>query len=142
MSAADGVSWKWTTEAQRTPPTAPPQRSRLRWRAATVKTSRARLPRAPGIRKIVLDLHARFANVAQTTLYVTIEAPLQKSVDRHRRLARHLLEVDGSAEHVGQRMGNRLPVEQLLAREHLPQDDAERPDVRALVDRLAGRLLR
>jgi hypothetical protein len=79
----------------------------------------ARLPRVPGIRKIVLDLHARFANIAQTTLYVTIEAPLQKSVDRHRRPARHLLEVDGSAEHVGQRMGNRLPVEQLLAREHL-----------------------
>ena len=45
-------------------------------------------------------------------------------------------------QHRRQRLGDDLALEQLLAREHLVQHHAERPDVGALVHRLAARLLR
>ena len=48
-----------------------------------------------------------------------------KVLDDARGVCRKFAEVDRRAQHVGQRMGNRLAAEQTLAAEHLEQDDAE-----------------
>ena len=52
------------------------------------------------------------------------------------------VEIDLVLEHRGQDMGNRLAVEELVPGEHLPQHDAEGPDIGPPVGGDPGRLLR
>lgn len=44
-------------------------------------------------------------------------------------------------EHSRERVGDRIPAEELSAREHLVQHNAKRPDVRSPIDRFSSRLL-
>jgi hypothetical protein len=65
----------------------------------------------------------------------------QKAADGRAHPRGEVGRVEVSREDRGERVGDRLAVEHLLAREHLGEDDAERPDVRALVGGLPARLL-
>ena len=61
--------------------------------------------------------------------------------DRRRRPGRQRAQVDVLAEHRDEQVGHVLAVKRPPAGEHLVEHDAERPDVRALVDRAALGLL-
>jgi hypothetical protein len=89
-----------------------------------------------------LEHDRRIADVAQPLPAVALEAALQQTPDTCRRARGQQRPVDLLPQHRGERVAHRLASEQLSSRQHLEQHDAERPDVRAFVDRPAARLFR
>ncbi len=83
----------------------------------------------------------RLADRLQPDLRVLAQTPLEQPADRPRRGVRQHVEVRLPGQHRGEHVGDGVAVEQLPPGEHLPQHDAERPDVGAPVDRLAAGLL-
>jgi hypothetical protein len=86
-----------------------------------------------------LQEDAGLADVAQAQPGVALEAAGDQTA-QHRMLGdRQGLPVGLGAQHGGQRVADRLALEQPLAGEHLEEDHAEGPDVGAPVDRLLPR---
>ena len=97
---------------------------------------------AVGVSRLhLLQGDAGLADVAEAAHRIALEAASDEDFDPGRCLLREVGEIDLRAEHGGQRMGDRLAVEQPLAGQQLVQHDAEGPDVAAAVGRLAGGLL-
>ena len=79
---------------------------------AGVGGGRARRSRTRGIRQVALEGHASLADVAQPGFHVAIETAPQHDSNRLRRLNGQPAEVDLAPQHVGQRVGHGLAVEQ------------------------------
>src|SRR5215469_1731532 len=76
------------------------------------------------------------ADIRQPSLRVALKTPGEKIADRRRRFARQFTETNRGFERIGN------PREQPLARQHFPEHNAKRPDVRTLVERLTHGLFR
>src|SRR5207247_1436324 len=94
------------------------------------------------VSEILANGYPYLADVAQASLDIAVEAARDRRADDARGFFRECADVNRRAQHVGQRMGNSLAAEQALPAEHLEKDDAEAPDVGALVHGPAGCLLR
>ena len=88
-----------------------------------------------------LQVVAGVRDVAQALARVALEAALEHVADGGWRFGGEAAPVDLAREDGGEDVRDRLAVEQPLAGQHLEQHDTEGPDVGALVDRLAPRLL-
>ena len=88
-----------------------------------------------------LQVVAGVRDVAQALARVALEAALEHVADRGRRFCGEAAPVDLAREDGGEDVRDRLAVEQPLAGQHLEEHHTEGPDVGALVDRLAPRLL-
>ena len=97
--------------------------------------------RVAGPARRLQELDPRVRDVVEAVLRVAFEAAAQEPADRGGGAGGQLREVDLVLEHAGERVGHRVGGEERPAGEHLVEDDAERPDVGALVDGLAPRLL-
>ncbi len=84
---------------------------------------------------------ARLADIAETVLRVLVEAALQQAAYGRRGLRREVVEVGRARHHRGEHVRHALAAEGRPSREHLQQNDAERPDVGTAVDRLPPGLL-
>jgi hypothetical protein len=84
----------------------------------------------------------RIRRVVKTILRIPLETAAQQAAKFVRCVGRQLRPVDVLAQHRGNRVGRGVALERPMARDHLVDDDAERPDVRALVHGEAARLLR
>ena len=81
---------------------------------------------------------ARVGDVVEPVLRVPLEAAAQQARGAAAGVeAGSAREVDLPLQHQRQRLGHRIAGEQLPAGQHLVEHDAERPDVRPLVDRAA-----
>ncbi len=89
----------------------------------------------------VLDDDAGVGHVVQPSPRVAFEAAAEEVADGRRQAGREKGPVGVGAQDRGERVAHRLAGEEPLSREHLPEDDAEGPDVGALVHRLAAGLL-
>ena len=85
---------------------------------------------------------ARIPDVAQPVLRTAREAAPQQVTDSGRRPRGQGRPVDLLSQDRGQSVGNGLAFEEPLAGQHFEEDDPERPDIGALVDRQTARLLR
>ncbi len=83
----------------------------------------------------------RLADVAQAVPRVPVEAAAYELAHRGRGRRRQRAEVRLAGEDGGEHVAHRLSVEEPPACEHLPEDDAEGPDVGAPVDGLSAGLL-
>ena len=83
----------------------------------------------------------RLADVAEPGLGVALEAALEQPAEARRGRGGKRSPGDRLLDHRGQDVRDRLAVEEPAAGQHLEQHDAEGPDVGALVDGLAPRLL-
>ena len=110
----------------------------LRRRHGITRSRRAHA-RGPGDRPLEGD--ARLADRLQALLRVALEAALEQHPHGRRCRGRQLPEIHRLAKDGGERVAHGLALEEALAGQHLEEDDAERPDVGSLVDRLAARLL-
>ena len=88
-----------------------------------------------------LQVVAGVRDVAQALAWVALEAAPEHVANRGWRPCGEAAPVDLAREDGGENVRDRLAVEQPLAGQHLEQHDTEGPDVGALVDRLAPRLL-
>ena len=89
----------------------------------------------------ICEHDAGFADVAQTLSGIALEATRKQPPDRRRHVRRQPIERDVVFDHGGDDLGCGFAAKQLPARQHLEQHDAERPDVRAFVDRASLGLL-
>ena len=111
--------------------------------AATTASSPAAIqPRVPvrdrdGDRRLVIQQLPDVADVAQSPSWILLQAALEQSP----HVRRHAVPARLGLDHRRQDRRHVLAVERASARQHLVEHDAERPDVGALVDRLAARLL-
>jgi DNA-binding TFAR19-related protein (PDSD5 family) len=83
----------------------------------------------------------RVGDGVQAVPRIALEAAAQQAAHAGRSDGGQGREVDLALEYSGEDVAHRLAGEELAAREHLVEHDAEGPDVRALVDRLAPGLL-
>ena len=89
-----------------------------------------------------VDLDSHVADVAQALPRILGETADQEPSDGHRRCRRQGGPVRLAFEDPGDRVRDRVAREGDASRQHLVEHTAERPDVRALVDRQSARLLR
>ena len=89
----------------------------------------------------IVEYEPRVGDVVQSILRIALETAAQQSANRRRRLRGQCLPVDLGLEDAGQSVGDGRTGEERTPGQHLVEHDAERPDVRALVDRAAARLL-
>jgi len=107
------------------------------------RTRRSRRRRGTGTGRIerVVDLGLRITDIAQTPLRIFLQASLDERPHggrcRLRQCAPHGLSLDDSGNRVRQRAAG----ERGSAGKHLVEQATERPDVGALVDKAAARLL-
>ena len=92
---------------------------------------------AEDMSRSLLQQRHRVADIAQTFLRIFFQAALEKTL----HLARRIREFRFAEHHCGERIGDRLAHEQPLAGEQFMHHHAERPDVGALIGRLAFGLL-
>ena len=88
-----------------------------------------------------LDFEARVANVPNAAPGVLLEAALDQLTDARRRVGGQATPLGLALEDRRDRVGGRLAGKRRPRRQHLVQHAAERPDVGALVHRLAPGLL-
>ena len=114
-----------------------PRRGQRRWR----RSRRCHRDRRRSAGDDLIERVTRFADVAQARLRILRQEPLEQATQRRRRRRRQQRPVRLALEHAREDVGDVVAGEQALAGEHLEQHDAERPDVGALVDGPAARLL-
>jgi hypothetical protein len=84
----------------------------------------------------------RFAGIAEPLLRIALEAAAQQFAHARRRRGRQGRQVGFARHHEAQRFDDGIGGEERPSGQHLVEHDAERPDVRAAVDRLPLRLFR
>jgi hypothetical protein len=89
----------------------------------------------------VLDFNSRVGNVMQPALRIRIKTTPQEPPDAAWHRGRQLVPIGMTFEDSVDCFGNRAAAERAPSSEHFVQEASERPDVRALIDRLAARLL-
>ena len=82
----------------------------------------------------IVEYEARVGDVVQAVLRIALETAAQQSENRRWRIRGQCLPVDLGLENAGQGVGDGRAGEERTPGEHLPQHDAERPDVGPLVD--------
>ena len=75
----------------------------------------------------LVERHARVGDVVLAVLRVALQAVAQQATDRRRRRGRQLVPLRLAREHRGEHVGDRLAVEEPLARQHLEQHARRRP---------------
>src|SRR4030095_16728339 len=86
------------------------------------------------------ECESRLTDIAQTLPRILLEAAPQTCANSARQFWERR-PVRLRLHHLGERQRDVLRLERFTAGQHLVDDAPERPDVRALVDRLAARLL-
>ena len=107
-----------------------PHRAHRCWRGTSGRFARA------------LQIQPRIADVAQPLTGILDEASRDQRADTFGHRGWQQRQVRLAREDQPQRFRHRIGREEALARQHLVQHHTERPDIRALVHRLAARLLR
>ena len=90
----------------------------------------------------IVDLDSRISDVTQAPPDIFSKTAFEQAANDFGSGLRHRAPVGLVLDHVRERVGQRVARERPTAGQHLIEHAAERPDVRALVDRLAPRLLR
>ena len=90
----------------------------------------------------IVDLDSRISDVTQAPPDIFSKTAFEQAANDFGSGLRHRAPVGLALDHVRERVGQRVARERPTAGQHLIEHAAERPDVRALVDRLAPRLLR
>jgi hypothetical protein len=88
------------------------------------------------------ECYAGLANVSKALLRISFQATLDQSPIRRREVLRQQRPIHVLPQDSRERVARGLAVEESVPAEHLEHHHAERPDVGALVDGLASRLLR
>ncbi len=89
----------------------------------------------------LLELEREVARVAPAPLRIALQAAVDHPPQPGRRLQRQRREVELGAQHAREQIGDGLAGEESAPGQHLPEHDAERPEVGAAVERPAARLL-
>ena len=89
----------------------------------------------------LLDLDARIRDVVDPAVRILLQAPPHEAMNVRGERRRQRRPVGLPLQDGRNRVRDRVARERAPARQHLVEDAAERPVVRALVDRLAARLL-
>ena len=110
--------------------------------AAGLDTDFGRACVAESARDGLIDFEPHVTDVAQSPLRILLETARQQPPDRRGCRRRQRGPIGFARDDGGDDVGDGLAGERAAAREHFVEHDAERPDVRALVDRLPARLLR
>ena len=120
--------------------------------AATPQTTRHRIDPTDRSRDLldfastrgqkILEIQPSVRDVVQTPTRVALETAAQQLDEPARGRRRERLPIGFVLEHRSQGLGGGLLGEQFRAGQHLPQDDAKRPDVGPAVDLLALGLFR
>ena len=129
-----------------------PAAAEARATSASASHGRGRPPRHGGARRLwhdgrgvagrrVAEGDARFPDVPQAELGVALEAAAEQLSYRVGRAGRQRAPIRLRLQHGRERVAHRLAFEEPAAGQHLEQQDAEGPDVRALVHGAAARLL-
>ena len=90
----------------------------------------------------VFKIEVRVRDVVEAPAGLALQAAAQESQEPRRRRGGQRLPIRLASEHGSKDVGHAFALEETRAAQHLVEHDAERPDVGALVDRLAPRLLR
>jgi hypothetical protein len=86
----------------------------------------------------LFEQHSRVADVAQPLARIALQAP----VDERLETIGHAAVAGFPRQHEGERVADGRSLERRRAGDHFMRDNAERPDIRALVDGLPARLFR
>jgi hypothetical protein len=121
------------------------QSPRNRGRPGTAGAPRREIEHRGGLDECpwrIRERQPRVADVAQPVLRVALEAAADELAHARRQPGRQPPEVDLLAQHRRERVDHAPLGEQALARQHLVEHHADRPDVGPFVDRPAARLRR
>src|SRR5271156_2731213 len=94
------------------------------------------------MRQRFLDFQARITDVAKAQTLLFLQAAFKEVANRLRRFVRERIPIGLGAKDGSQRVGYGVASEGFLRRKHFVENAAERPDVRALIERLTFGLLR